>query len=303
MGKRRLEEALKRRAKVRAASLAAEKPSKKTLEKTIAKVPSKIRPEVKKAAEAREREHSADIDRLRREIQLYRTLSTAGITAATFAHESSGNPIKVITNSINSIQTRAKKKFGRIYESLLKSPIETVQRAVRGLAVLGIATLKLLEHEKRRTGKAEIHKIISEVLNTFKPFTLDRNVKVLTEFAPGAPYLRCSEAAIESIITNLINNSLTATEISDKDERIIKIKTEIFDDVLQLRVQDNGNGIVGVPKEDTWLPGVTTRANGTGLGLTIVRDTVSDLGGTVAVNETCSLGGAEFIIDIPILGK
>ncbi|GAG05310.1 unnamed protein product, partial [marine sediment metagenome] len=45
-----------------------------------------------------------------------------------------------------------------------------------------------------------------------------------------------------------------------------------------------------------------TRPNGTGLGLTIVRDTVTDLGGTVDALEKGELGGAEFIIELPILG-
>ncbi|HEY8590810.1 MAG TPA: ATP-binding protein, partial [Naasia sp.] len=48
---------------------------------------------------ARERE----VATLRGEIQLYRTLSTAGITAAVFAHESNGNPLKVIDLSLNAL--------------------------------------------------------------------------------------------------------------------------------------------------------------------------------------------------------
>ena len=51
-----------------------------------------------------------------------------------------------------------------------------------------------------------------------------------------------------------------------------------------------------------WLPGVTTRPNGTGLGLTIVRDAVLDLGGSVDAVEQGELGGAEILIELPILG-
>ncbi len=50
------------------------------------------------------------------------------------------------------------------------------------------------------------------------------------------------------------------------------------------------------------LPGQTTRPNGTGLGLTIIKDAVVDLGWNVQAVEQGELGGAEFIVELPILG-
>lgn len=50
------------------------------------------------------------------------------------------------------------------------------------------------------------------------------------------------------------------------------------------------------------MPGETTNPNGTGLGLTIVRDAVYDLGGKVRANANGEHGGAEIIVEIPILG-
>jgi nitrogen fixation/metabolism regulation signal transduction histidine kinase len=67
-------------------------------------------------------------------------------------------------------------------------------------------------------------------------------------------------------------------------------------------VLDNGTGIEGIHVDDIWLAGETTTQNGTGLGLTIVRDTVHDMGGYVqAVAKTEELGGAKLMIILPIL--
>ena len=52
--------------------------------------------------------------------------------------------------------------------------------------------------------------------------------------------------------------------------------------------------------DEIWLPGKTTTPNGTGLGLTIVRDTVTDLGGKVYAIAEGELGGAEIVIELPI---
>lgn len=303
LARRRMELAQARRAKERAAALALAKPSKKAVLDAIDKAPPAVRKKLKRAVEAHDRSHEADKEKLRKEIQLYRTLSTAGITTATFAHESRGNPIKAITLAIGTVERRAHAALADTYAKLLEKPVESIKTAVGGLAVLGAATFKLLDHDKRRTSSVNLHKVITDLLETFKPFTDGRDVRVVPHLAAGAPFLRGSEAAIESVLTNLINNAVTAFETSDATNRQIHVRTEINGDTFTLRVLDNGPGIVGITKSDIWIAGETTRLNGTGLGLTIVKDTVVDLGGEVDAVEHGELGGAEIIIKLPILGK
>ena len=125
---------------------------------------------------------------------------------------------------------------------------------------------------------------------------------VIKELARGQPFLRGSRAAFESIVTNLLDNSIIWFEGVHRGKRKVIIRTRIEESILVLQFLDNGPGIVGISKKDIWLPGQTTRANGTGLGLTILSDTVKDLGGHVDAVEHGELGGAEFIIELPILG-
>ncbi len=302
MAKRRLAIAEQRRAKERieASTLASE--SKKTLEDAIGDAPRSTQVKLKKALRRYDRSRDRETERLRREVQLYRTLSTAGITAATFAHESNSNPIKVITQSIKAIERRAKEKLRKHYDKLLRQPVEGIIRATEGLAVLGAVILKLVDHEKRRVSRVDLHDVIKDVLKTYEPFLSGRDVHMESNLFKGSPYLRGSEAAVESIITNLINNSLAAFERAGTLKRRIQIHTKVEDSIVTLRIFDNGPGIEGISKEDIWLPGYTTQKNGTGLGLTIVRDAVKDLGGDVDAIEHGALGGAEIIIEIPVLG-
>ena len=118
----------------------------------------------------------------------------------------------------------------------------------------------------------------------------------------GSPYLRGSEAAIESIIINLLTNCLAAFEADGTRERIVRLSTVVSNDRWRLTVEDSGPGIEGIRRADIWLPGRTTRKNGTGLGLTIVRDAVKDLGGDVDALEKGTLGGAAITVELPILG-
>lgn len=301
MAKRRLELAEKKRAQARIKAPKMSERAKESLQQAIEKSPLTTRVALQGAFSKYEQAKQREIKNLRKEVQLYRTLSTAGITAATFAHESAGNPIKVINHCVNTVARRTKELFLEKYE-LIEEPLKLIKRSTGALSVLGNVTLDLIDHQKRRVGRVEVHSVIQETIKTFKPFLTNRNVEIVTELASANPFLRGSEAAIESVITNFLNNSLIWFEGKQSGKRNIVIRTMLSENVLTMRVFDNGPGIEGISKEDIWLPGQTTRPNGTGLGLTIVTDAVRDLGGKVEVIEHGELGGAEFIVELPIIG-
>ena len=302
MANRRLEEAERRRLRAREVAPKRSDSAKQQMHALIAATSENSRPVIEKAFESYESSRNREVDLLQKEVQLYRTLSTAGITAATFAHESSANPYKVISQSIAAIDRRAKKHLGELYETGFKRPIEGIKRAVRSLTVLSTATLKLLDHEKRRTARINLDELAADVLQTYRPFFSGRDVKVVKSLASGTPFLRGQRASVESIVTNLLNNSIAAFEDAATQERVIVITSEVSGDRWSLSVSDSGPGIIGIRKSDIWLPGRTTRKNGTGLGLTIVRDAVKDLGGDLQALEHGPLGGAVITVNLPIIG-
>ena len=303
MANRRMAAAEKRRSRERTSAPKQVDVARRKVKKEIDNVPFELRKTTEQAFAAYESARDREVDLLQKEIQLYRTLSTAGITAVTFAHESSGNPVKVVSQSIEAIARRTRKLLKDDYSKSLQKPVDGIRRAVRSLAVLGTATLKLVDHEKRRVSRVDLHELLQEVLDTYDPFLKGRDVTVQTDFYAGNPYLRGSDAAIESIFTNLLNNSLAAFESGGTHDRVVRVSTSISLDRWTLTVSDNGPGIQDIRKTDIWLPGHTTRKNGTGLGLTIVRDAVKDLGGEVDAIERGELGGAVITVELPILGK
>ena len=302
MATRRLSDAERRRSQTRSEGPKHSSSAKRRMEDLIAAAPTEGREAIQHAFASYESSRDKEINNLQREVQLYRTLSTAGITAATFAHESSASPVEIISRSIDAIDRRVKQCCSDLYDSKFKRPIEGTQRALGALSVLGNATLNLIEHEKRRTARIDLHELIEDVIQTYQPFYLGRDVKVIQRLARGTPYLRGQRAAIESILTNLLNNSMTAFEDAGTRDRTIEVTSELRNDLWLLSVSDNGPGIKGIRKSEIWLPGRTTRKRGTGLGLTIVRDATKDLGGTVHALETGELGGAVFTIELPIVG-
>ncbi len=303
LAKRRLGEAEKRRAKTRAE---APEKSRQVKEKVKSNISTIIdvskRESLENSFEKYTKTRDREVDKLHKEVQLYRTLGTVGITSAVFAHESANNPLKLIAVSIRTVSNRAKKHIAQKYKDVFEKPINRIISSLDSLKVLANVTLSLLDYEKRRAGRINVHDVIDSVVALYQPFFKDRVTTVKKDFDKANPYLRGSVAAVESIISNLLNNSLVAFEQNPPGERIIIIRTTIIDENIEIRVIDNGPGIVGIAKRDIWLPGQTTTKSGTGLGLTIVRDAVTDLGGRVDAIEKGELGGAEIIIELPILG-
>lgn len=302
MQDRRMELAEKKRAKARTSAPKRTSKTKQRLDETIEAAPPKIREQLREAAERYDKSRDKEVDELRKEVQLYRTLSTAGITAATFAHESTGNPLKAITLAVGTIERRAREHFAAEYAKKLQPAVDRIKSSIESLSVLGTVTLSLLNHEKRRIAKVGVHGVVQSVVTTFQPFFADRNVIVELQLTKGEPWIHGSEAAVESIVTNLINNSLVALEEIPAKSRLIRVSTAVVEDVMRLTVSDTGVGIRDIRLADIWLPGKTTRKDGTGLGLTIVKDTVLDLGGKVGASESSDLGGAEVYVEFRIMG-
>jgi len=300
MARRRLAERDQKRTIDRSEALRKVDLSKESITKAIDSLPSseqnKIRQPFKIYESARDKEAVA----LRKEVQLYRTLSTAGITTALFAHES-GHPLDIIVRNAKHVIKILKSDKALLPDNYSKA-MDRIIRQTESLKSFGNLTLSLISSDKRKVSRVNVYDVITCVIQMFQMVFSERHVAVQLNLDPGNPYLRGSEAAVESIFTNLITNSIKAFEVIAPCERKIAVCSAIMDEWVEIRVMDNGPGIEGINIGDIWLPGETTYPNGTGLGLTIVGDTVKDMGGNVEAIKHGELGGAEFIVHFPILG-
>lgn len=304
MANQRLAERDKRRTKERLEVPKKVSQAQANLDQAIKLLPAETRPTVEQAVKRLESARDGEIRVLREDLQLYRTLGTVGTTAAVFAHESA-KPVTQIEQMAKSIEGRGRKALGDQYDVLLAAPVTLVLRSVRALRTFATFPLRFLVREKRRTGRVDVHQVVKDVVELFEPFLSDAQIEARVELVDSTPLVHGSVAAVEAILANLVTNAANAlaTEDAAGRSREIVIRTELGGDRLLVRVLDTGPGIKKLVLDEIWLPGHTTRPGGTGLGLTIVRDTVTDLGGRVQAIATGELGGAEFIVDLPLVSE
>lgn len=303
MAKARLKETEQKREQVKQESSRDVENSKVSLNEVIeAKLPEESRTIVRKVVRQYERAKERETQALREDLQLYRSLATAGTTAAVFAHES-GKPVTLIEKIAKRIEKKGQELLGEQYTNSLEKPIAMLYQVRTSLLRFSSFPLHLLKREKRRMGVVDVHSVIDDIVELFKPFFDDAKIEVIKVKADSNPRIRGSIALLESVITNFLTNTINAFNVEGgrNEGRQVIIRTEFSGNYVRIKVLDNGSGISGIEIDKIWLPGETT-TSGTGLGLTIVKDCVADLGGKVQVIPHGELGGAEFIVELPLVG-
>ena len=258
---------------------------------------------ISKAARELESARASEHDRLRDELTLYKTLASVGTAVSVFAHEIEG-PATELTVSVKAVERRIRGALTKTYESTVGSQIDAVKRSAELVSRFATLPLGMLKRSKRRRTVLDVNEVVRDTLSLLDPYLQDARVHTTYQLSDDAGQVHSSIAAIEAILSNLITNSVKAFKRPDADlgNRRLVVRTDVVGDNVLIVVLDSGPGITAKPVERIWLPGFTTDENGTGLGLTIVRDTVAELRGRAQVIPQGELGGAEFIIEIPRVG-
>jgi nitrogen fixation/metabolism regulation signal transduction histidine kinase len=116
------------------------------------------------------------------------------------------------------------------------------------------------------------------------------------------------EAAIDKqmlrrVLVNLVRNAVQAIRAAkhDVDTRgRVVVRADKRPDGVDLIVEDDGPGVPESSRDRVFDPYFTTKAEGTGLGLAIVKKIVVEHNGAIAVRESDALGGAAFVVSLPL---
>jgi len=109
---------------------------------------------------------------------------------------------------------------------------------------------------------------------------------------------------IEYAVGNLIRNSTQALEKVDRDSRKITIRLEAMEGKkASLQFMDSGPGIEGEVRANLFKPFFTTKANGTGLGLSFVKKVFTDAGGDFMLKTNTLNPGAHFEGFFPLVAE
>ena len=168
------------------------------------------------------------------------------------------------------------------------SQVETMKRLVDEFS--RFARLPTLRPEP-----VDVHAVIENALGLYD--TGRRGVEFATRFNPAPLVINGDAEQLRRVFINLIENALAALEGPGS----IVIATAPGDDgrTARILVSDTGRGLPAEDRDRLFLPYVSTKKEGGGLGLAIVSDIVAAHGGTVRAEDNLP-HGTVFVLEFPL---
>lgn len=124
----------------------------------------------------------------------------------------------------------------------------------------------------------DLNDTVRDVVKVLSPEAARRRVVLRTILAPKPLPVRCDPIHLQQVIINLVMNGMDAIEEA-ASRRNVTIRTSRAGDDVEVRISDSGKGIPSDKLTSMFDAFVTTKPEGTGLGLPIARTIVESYGG------------------------
>jgi len=206
------------------------------------------------------------------------TMNNLGYIFSGIRHEL-GNPINSMKTTITVLKNNIKTYTSEMvveYVDRVLSDIHRVEYLLKELK-----TFSMFEHpEIRNIHMASFMKdLLGMVERDFGP----RGIRFKKVFRPEVEYGHIDPRAFQQVMLNILTNAADALEGRESPE--ITVSMYKSRGRILVKVKDNGCGITEECRKNLFKPFTTTKTNGTGLGLVIVKKMMSKMDGTVEADS------------------
>jgi len=203
-------------------------------------------------------------------------LASVGEMAGYLSHEIR-NPLVAVGGLARSIYEDIDKPEVR---EKTKKRLQTIVKETERLEKLLQETLDFVRQDKLTLQPENINKVTEEICNLMEKEFEERGIR-LTRYLSCDSYLWIDRDRIKQVISNLMHNAAEAMPQGGE----IAIRTQTERDFVKVEIIDSGGGIPPSIKEKIFGAFFTTKSQGSGLGLSVVKYIVEQHGGYVEVES------------------
>jgi signal transduction histidine kinase len=227
-------------------------------------------------------------ERLRDELRRSERLAALGTLLAGVAHEVR-NPLAGIRSTVQL--------WERLPETA-RSP-DSMAAVIQAVDRLNEIVSRLLYFARADTSERQpvsVNDAITDTLNLLDAQAAGQGVVVQRDLAPDLPRVSGSAGALRQVFLNLATNALQAMPQGGT----MRCSTRVSNHKVEVTVADSGPGIPSEDRQHLFEPFFTTRHEGTGLGLALCREIVTQHEGQIEV-ESSEGQGVAVRIWLPVL--
>jgi PAS domain S-box-containing protein len=233
----------------------------------------------------------SDKVRLQEQLLEKERLAAIGETAAKFAHEI-GNPLNGMYTRLQLLERRLRRQRETLEEKVT-SDMQGIIGEVQRLSQLLQEFRSLSRQQTFNHQPTDVATVVSTVLEAEAAEYQQKGIRVEHRCATDLPPLMVDGSKLTQVLVNLCKNAVEAMP----NGGTLAVTEYNAAGKVTIEVSDTGVGIpIGV---NIFEPFVTTKPEGTGLGLPIVRQIIAGHGGTLTY--TSEVGkGTTFKISLPV---
>lgn len=150
--------------------------------------------------------------------------------------------------------------------------------------------------------KPDVHNVeINFFLENFVPLIRDdlekRNIEIRTRIEKDDLSALADVRALHHVLLNLVTNA--ADSLTDTEDPIITLTAERTKSHILIKVDDNGCGISDEDQVNLFKPFFTSKTQGTGLGLVIVKKMLSGMNSNIKIDSIFGFG-TTITVSLPV---
>jgi PAS domain S-box-containing protein len=240
-----------------------------------------------------------DAQRDRAELSHLSRVALMGEMSASIAHELNQPLAGILSNAAAGQRfiDQGDVKLREIRE-LLGDIISDGRRASD--VVRGIRGMVKKEQIARRS--VDLNEVVIDALRMASPDALLHSCQLETSLDPNLPAIDGDPVQLQQVLLNLVINAFDAMRDTPASKRKVLIATQSNGDgTVRTSVRDYGVGISEEMQDRLFDPFFSTKTEGLGMGLAIVRSIIESHGGTITA-ENADGGGTQFEFVLPVNG-
>lgn len=223
-------------------------------------------------------------------------LAVVGTMAAQVAHEVR-NPLGSITLNLDLIQKELEKladtsryppREGHVLVNEMRAEVQRIQHVIEDY-------LQFARLPKPHVQPLVVDKLLEQKLAFMQGVFEQANVELNLEWDPKLKTIHADPGQLWQAVLNLIRNGIEAMPAGGT----LTVSTQRDDGHALLRVRDSGKGMTSEQLRTLFVPFFSTKASGSGLGLTLVQQIANEHGGHVEC-ESEPGKGSTFTILLPL---
>ena len=240
-----------------------------------------------------------DAQRDRVELSHLSRVALMGEMSASIAHELNQPLAGILSNAAAGQRfiDRGDVDLGEVRE-LLGDIISDGRRASD--VVRGIRGMVKKEQIARRS--VDLNEVVMDAVRMASPDALLHSCQLETSLDANLPAVNGDPIQLQQVLLNLVINAFDAMRDTPVSNRTVAIATQPNEDgTVRISVRDYGLGISEEMRDRLFDPFFSTKTEGLGMGLAIVRSIIESHGGTITA-ENADGGGARFEFVLPLNG-